>query len=387
MVPIATTTFNTTPNTSSTLSKLFQPVQVGNITLGHRVVLAPLTRYRADKTHTHTDLAVEHYAQRASVPGTLMITEGTFPAPHAGLYANVPGIWSDEQIAAWKKIADAVHAKGSFLYMQLWAIGRAAHAHELEAEGYTVVSASDIPLPGKEGQTHPRPLTIPEIKQYVQDYAQAARNAVLGAGLDGVEVHGAHGYLIDQFTQEVTNHRTDEYGGSIENRCRFALEVLDAVCDAVGAQKVGFRISPWSSWQGMRMADPKPTFTYLVSKISEAHPDLAFIHVVEPGFGGDVDLHKDDEDSNDFVRKLWLPRAFISAGRYNRDTAIQRAEETGELIGFGRLFISNPDLPLRLRKDQPLIHWDRALYYNAEDPHGYIDYPFAEENRGELKIE
>ncbi|TFK90893.1 NADH:flavin oxidoreductase/NADH oxidase [Polyporus arcularius HHB13444] len=361
---------------------LFQPVRVGDVTLGHRVVLAPLTRIRANNRHVHTDLGVTYYAQRASVPGTLLITEATFIAPYAGHFSpHAPGVWNEEQTAAWKRIADAVHERGSFIYMQIWALGRAAVPAALKAESpdYPYVSASAIPLSDRPEDV-PRALTIPEIKQYVEAFAQAARNAVHGAGCDGVEVHAAHGYLIDQFTQDVSNKRTDEYGGSIENRCRFALEVIDAVVAAVGAKKTAFRISPWSTFQDMRMEDPILTFTYLVSQVLERHPDIAYLSVVEPGLAGGIDIEARQGESNDFLRKLWLPRAFISAGRYTRESAIKRADETGELIAFGRRFISNPDLPLRLRKNIPLIPWERATYHNPEDPHGYIDYPFAEES-------
>ncbi|KAL1943308.1 hypothetical protein VTO73DRAFT_4383 [Trametes versicolor] len=368
--------------------KLFQPVKIGDVTAGHRVVLAPLTRCRANSKHVHTDLAVTYYAQRASVPGTVLISEATFIAPYAGLYAHVPGIWSEEQVASWRKIVDAVHAKGSYIYLQLWALGRAANPAELRAENpdYPYVSASDVPLPEKSDGEAPRPLTIPEIKQYVEAYAQAARNAVYGAGFDGVEVHCAHGYLIDQFIQDTSNKRTDEYGGSIENRCRFALEAIDAVVNAIGEAKTGFRLSPWSTFQGMRMADPIPTFTYLVTKLAQDYPDLAFLHQVEPGVAGGWDIDAKTGESNDFIRKIWFPRPLISAGRYTRESAIARAEETGELTAFGRLFISNPDLPLRLRKNLPLNGWDRAVYHLPEEPHGYIDYLFADENREELGV-
>ncbi|KAH9852603.1 NADH:flavin oxidoreductase/NADH oxidase [Lenzites betulinus] len=373
---------------SEPVPKLFQPMQVGDVTVGHRVVLAPLTRMRANAKFAHTDLAVTYYGQRASVPGTLLITEATFIAPYAGLFPNAPGIWSDEQIAAWKKVVDEVHAKGSYIYLQLWALGRAAHMPTLRAmdPSYPYVSSSDVELPDKTRNNgeKPRPLTLEEIKQYAQAYAQAARNAVHGAGFDGVQVHGANGYLIDQFTQDLANKRTDEYGGLIENRTRFALEVLHAVVEAVGQKKTGLRLSPWSTFQGMRMADPIPTFSYLVSKIAEKFPDFAFIDLIEPGLAGAFDAEGKEGESNDFIRKLWLPRPLITAGRYARESAIARCEETGELVAFGRLFISNPDLPLRLRKNQPLTPWDRALYYGAEDPHGYIDYPFAEGNDEEL---
>ncbi|KII86958.1 hypothetical protein PLICRDRAFT_114056 [Plicaturopsis crispa FD-325 SS-3] len=361
--------------------KLFQPIQVGDITLGHRVVLAPLTRFRANDAHVHAgDLPREYYEQRASTPGTLLISEATFIAPQAGGYPNVPGIWNDDQIAGWKKITDAVHAKGSYIYLQLWALGRAGVPDVLTKEGpYPHVSASDVPFKGNANV--PRPLTIPEIKEYVQLYATAASNAVHKAGFDGVEVHGANGYLIDQFFQDVTNHRTDEYGGSVENRARFGLEVLEAVVKAVGAKKTGIRLSPWNRFQGMRMADPKPTFKYITTRISELFPDLAFLHVVSPRVDGlDVLDVLAEGENNDFIEEIWKPRVYISAGGYSRESALKEAEEKGNLIAFGRKFLANPDLPLRLKKDLPLNEGDRATYYvyGSTDPKGYTDYPFAE---------
>ncbi|KAI0742950.1 NADH:flavin oxidoreductase/NADH oxidase [Daedaleopsis nitida] len=364
---------------SAASSALFQPMQVGDMMLAHRVVYAPCTRVRANNQGVHADLAVEHYAQRASVPGTLLISEATYISRAAeGWSAHVPGVWKDEQVAAWKRVADAVHAKGSFIYIQLWALGRAARPAQIREEDpdFAYVSASDVPLTGREDV--PRPLTTTEIKEYVAAYAEAARKAVHEAGCDGVEIHGAHGYLIDQFLQDLSNKRMDEYGGSIENRCRFALEVVDAVCQAVGEQKTAIRISPWSTFQDMRMVDPIPTFTYLVSRLATAHPNLGFLHVVEPGLAGGSDIEPQPGESNEFIRKIWLPRPLVSAGGYSREKALRVAEETGQLIAFGRAFISNPDLPLRLQKNIPLQEWDRAVFYVPEDPHGYIDYPFAD---------
>ncbi|RDX41589.1 NADH:flavin oxidoreductase/NADH oxidase [Lentinus brumalis] len=364
---------------SPTTNALFQPVRVGEITLGHRVVLAPLTRCRTNNRGVHTELAVEYYAQRASVPGTLLISEATYVSRAAeGRSANAPGVWNEEQVAAWKKVADAVHAKGSYIFMQIWALGRAARLEYIREQDpdFAYVSASDVPLSGREES--PRPLAASEIKEYVQAFAQAARNAVVGAGFDGVEIHAAHGYLVDQFTQEMSNKRTDEYGGSIDNRCRFALEIVDAVSQAVGEQKTAIRISPWSTFQDMRMVDPVPTFTYLVTRLAEDHPDLAYLHVVQVGISGGTDMVPAVGESNDFIRKIWLPRPLVSAGGYVREKAMQVAEETGQLIAFGRAFVSNPDLPLRLMKDIPLAAWDRDVFYTPEDPHGYIDYPTAE---------
>ncbi|EED82236.1 predicted protein [Postia placenta Mad-698-R] len=197
-----------------------------------------------------------------------------------------------------------------------------------------------------------------EIHEYVQLYTAAATNAIR-AGFDGVELHGANGYLIDQFLQDVSNKRTDEYGGSVENRCRFALEVIESVVKAIGVNKVAIRLSPWSTFQDMGMKDPKPTFAYLVSRIAEAHPDFAYVHVVEPRVEGNLDRIVLEAESNDFLRSIWAPRPFITAGGFTRDTAFEAAEKTGELVAFGRFFISNPDLPLRLAKNLPIIKGNR----------------------------
>ncbi|THV00307.1 FMN-linked oxidoreductase [Dendrothele bispora CBS 962.96] len=380
---------------SAITSKLFRPLTVGDVTLKHRVVMAPLTRFRANANHVPLPIVKEMYAQRASTPGTLLITEATFIAPRASGYDHAPGIWSDEQIAAWKEVTEAVHAKGSFIYLQLWAIGRIAYVNSLAKEdpSYTVVSASDIPLSDRPAtDPKPRPLSIPEIKEYIALYAQAASNAVHKAGFDGVEIHGANGYLIDQFLQDVSNKRTDEYGGSVENRTRFALEVVDAVVKAVGPRKTAIRISPWNTFQDMKMADPKPTFTHLVSEIKKSHPTLSYIHVVEPRIQGAEVVDVPEEESNDFIREIWTSpetsetstsanaRRLISAGGYTRETAIEAAEKKGDLIAFGRLFIANPDLPYRIQHDVSLTKPDRTTFYvpNSSNPDGYTDYPFTD---------
>ncbi|KAK7693086.1 hypothetical protein QCA50_002651 [Cerrena zonata] len=354
-------------------NKLFQPIKVGDIQLQHRVVLAPLTRLRANAQHVHGDLAIEYYRQRASEPGTLLISEGTFISGKAGGMPNVPGIWSDEQAVAWKKVTDAVHDKGSFLYAQLWALGRAAEPAVLALEGHEFVGASDIPITDK---SKPRPLTTAEVKEYVQMYGQAAANAVKNAGFDGVEIHAANGYFITQFLNENINNRSDEYGGSIENRARLALEVIDACVKSVGASKVGIRLSPWEQFNDMHHENPIPQYTYLVNKISESHPDLAYIHVTEPRIVG-YEIRDPKDMSNDFIRNIWSPRPLISAGGYTRDLAIEWANTKGDIIAFGRTFISNPDLPRRLREDIALTPYDRSTFYIPETAKGYTDYPFA----------
>ncbi|KAF7342493.1 putative inactive dehydrogenase EasA [Mycena venus] len=359
-------------------SKLFEPIKVGNIALQHRVVLAPLTRYKADEAHVpYLPLVAEYYGQRASRPGSLLITEATFIAARAGGYSHVPGIWSPEQIAAWKSVTQAVHAKGSFIFMQLWALGRAANYAQMQSEDPSLpyVSASDVPLSSRSGPL--RALTVAEIKEYVGLYAQAAKNAI-EAGFDGVEVHGANGYLVDQFLQDVSNKRTDHYGGNVENRARFALEVIDAVAAAIGAERTAIRFSPWSPFQEMGMPDPLPTFSYVISELAARYPSLAYLHLVEPRVSGNSEREAATHESNDALHALWAPRPFVRAGGFTRESALEAAEN-GDLVAFGRQYISNPDLPARLEKDVPLTAYDRSTFYlvGENSPQGYTDQAFA----------
>jgi NADPH2 dehydrogenase len=279
-------------------------------------------------------------------------------------------------VEGWKKVTEAVHDKGSFIFLQLWALGRAAEIAILAKENDSpYVGASPIPLPGRTEV--PRELSTDEIKEYVATYVTAAKNAIR-AGFDGVEVHGANGCLIDQFIQDVTNQRTDEYGGSIENRARFALEVVDAVVEAVGAERTGFRISPWGVISGMGMADPKPQFSYVVEQLRKHK--LAYIHVVEP-----MPAEITAEKNSDFLRDIWQGvegSTFISTNGYTRNSAIETVDNKGGLIGFGRLFMPNPDLPFRLLKDITLERGNQATWYVPGDltPAGYSDWPFAPEN-------
>ncbi|KAF7317503.1 Nadh:flavin oxidoreductase nadh oxidase [Mycena kentingensis (nom. inval.)] len=372
---------------------LFQPLRVGDIELQHRVVLTACTRFRVDDKHVPLPHVAEYYEQRASTPGTLLVTEAVLISPAAGGYPNVPGIWSDEQVAAWKTVTDRVHAKGSFIYMQLWALGRTANPDYLAADGLPFVSASDVPMgpevlpyvpntaPAKPSEApSPRPLTVAEIKGYVAAYATAAHNAVHRAGFDGVEIHGANGYLPNQFLHEGSNVRTDEYGGDIEKRARFTLEVVDAVAAAVGDRKTAIRLSPWGDFQSMFTPDPIPMYTHLVTAMRDNHPSLAYISVIEPHsirVGSDAIAHKNK--SNDFIRAIWGNRVLMSGGGYTRETAIAVAEAKGDVVGFGRQFIANPDLPYRLLHNLPLNKHERAYFYGKGDtnPKGYTDYPFA----------
>ncbi|KAJ7931718.1 hypothetical protein B0H13DRAFT_831706 [Mycena leptocephala] len=359
--------------------KLFQPTLVGDIELSHRVVFAPTTRFRADANHAPLPHVAEYYEQRASTSGSLLISEATYIAARAGGYPHAPGIWSEEQIVAWKKITDAVHAKGSYMYLQLWALGRAADVGALTADGLrdAYVSASDVPISGREP---PRPLSVEEIQEYVQLYATAASNAVHKAGFDGVEIHAANGYLLDQFLHDRSNLRTDAYGGSVENRTRFPLEVAEAVVKAVGQKKTAMRISPWGTYNDMHFDNPKPTYTHLITELRDRYPELAYLHVVEPRVDGSETVENiKDGYSNDFIRDIWGDRRLISAGGYTRETALAAAEEKGDLIAFARPYIANPDLPYRLLHGIALAVGNRALYYapGSVDPKGYTDYPFA----------
>ncbi|KAL0953037.1 hypothetical protein HGRIS_007239 [Hohenbuehelia grisea] len=361
--------------------KLFQPIKVGRLELKHRIVLAPLTRMRTDTDHVPLlPTVLEYYQQRSRTPGTLLITEATLIAPQAGGYTNVPGIWSDAQVNAWKQITDAVHAQGSFINLQLWAQGRTGRPEVLAADGYPYVSASDIPMDRRD--VSPRPLTKDEIKEYIDLHGIAASNAVNRAGFDGVEIHGANGYLIDQFLQDVSNTTDDEYGGSIENRARFGLEVVKSVVDAVGQDSTSIRLSPWNIYQGMGMADPKPTFSYFVSRIAEYFRNLAYLHLVE-----DYDFVSDHRNEsygtpgkdNEFIRDIWGSRPFITNGGHDLKSAIATAEQ-GNIVAFGRQFISNPDLPYKLINNLPLSIYDRSTFYGPGDASGkgYTDYTFAE---------
>ncbi|KAG0647820.1 Chanoclavine-I aldehyde reductase fgaOx3 [Hyphodiscus hymeniophilus] len=359
------------------MSRLFQPLKVGNVELQHRVVMAPLTRFRADDSHVPLPIVKEYYAQRASVPGTLLISEATFIAPPAAGYANAPGIWSKEQIEGWKQVTEAVHKKGSFMYLQLWALGRAASAEVMEKEfGRKVVSASDIPF---EGGSKPTPLTEEEIWEFVGLYKQAALNAI-EAGFDGVEIHGANGYLIDQFLQDVSNKRTDAWGGSIEKRARFGLEVAKAVVDAVGGERTAIRMSPHSPFQGMKMANPVPQFSYFVEKLKPLK--LSYIHVVESRVSGNGDIEATEKV--DFMIDIWANQSpvFI-AGGFRTDSAYRAVDEeypTKDIvIVMGRYFIANPDLVFRIKNRLDFTPYDRKLFYNKGQTEGYTTWPFSKE--------
>ena len=360
--------------------RLFQPLKVGTMTLQHRLAMAPLTRFRADDEHVPTAIMAEYYGQRASVPGTLLVSEATFVSPAAGGMANVPGIWSAAQVAAWRAVTEAVHARGGAIVCQLWYLGRAADPRVAAREGFRIRSASAVAMPGVEGAPVPEEMTREEIAEAVREYAAAARNAV-AAGFDAVEIHGANGYLVDQFLQDTCNRRTDEYGGSVENRSRFAVEVVRAVADAVGPERTAIRLSPWSTFQGMRMKDPVPQFEDVIRRISGL--GLAYLHLVLPRISGSTETEFVGQDESlDFAVKLWDGPLLI-AGGLTPETARQLVDEEYKekdvVATFGRYFISTPDLPFRIKEGIPLNPYNRSTFYVPKSPVGYTDQPFSEE--------
>jgi 2,4-dienoyl-CoA reductase-like NADH-dependent reductase (Old Yellow Enzyme family) len=355
---------------------IFSPIKVGNNLLKHRVVLAPLTRLRATVDAIPTDLQVEYYKQRAS-EGGLLITEATGISRLSGGYPHAPGIYNKSQIENWQKVTKAVHAKkGSLIFLQLWHIGRAGSKY-LNPNQEEVVSASSIAITGKNmaGGDYevPHALEIDEIKAIVQDYRQAALNAI-EAGFDGVEIHGANGYLIDQFINSSSNKRTDIYGGSIENRSRFALEVIDAIVEVVGAERTAIRLSPGAAFQDMKDDTPVETWSHLTSEIQTKHPNLSYLHFIEAR-GDMMGESVNTVDTLEPYRQIWKG-PFITAGGFstNIEHAIDTAEKTGNLIAFGRTFIANPDLPERLRNSWELNKYDRSTFY-VQSAEGYTDYP------------
>ncbi|KAI1349181.1 putative N-ethylmaleimide reductase [Xylaria sp. FL0043] len=357
-------------------SRLFSPVRVGNMKLAHRIGMSPLTRLRAGDDRVPLDMVVDYYSQRASVPGTLLISEGVFISEVDGAIPNAPGIYNDRQIRGWKRITDAVHSRGCYIYCQLWALGRADLRPCGEVEGMPIHSSSATPL---NGQAPPHALTVEEIQGKIDNYVRAARNA-MAAGFDGVELHGANGYLIDQFTQDVCNKRDDAYGGSIKNRSRFAVELVAAVSRAIGSQRVGIRLSPWSTFNDMRMKDPVPQFSDLITKLSNLK--IAYLHLIEARVAGTEDKNAGPLETLAFAYALWKGPLLV-AGGFTPESARRLVDvelpDRDVVVMFGRRFISTPDLPFRIRQNIPLAEYDRATFYMPKQVTGYADYPYCDE--------
>jgi len=351
---------------------LFQPYTSGSLTLANRVVLAPLTRNRAGAGFVPSEFAATYYSQRASAG--LLISEASQISRQGQGYQDTPGIYSQAQIDGWRKVTEAVHAKGGRIFLQLWHVGRVSHV-DLQEGGAAPVAPSAIRAKTKTfvnnsfvDVSEPRALELDELPGIVNDFRQAAANAI-AAGFDGVEIHGANGYLLDQFAKDGANVRTDAYGGSVENRARLLLEVTAAVVDEIGADRTGVRISPVSPAGGISSSDPQAQFNHIVEQLDAL--GIGYLHVVEGATGGPRNVAPFDFDA---LRRRFR-NTYIANNGYDLDLANTRlAQGKADLIAFGRPFIANPDLVERLRAGAPLAAFNAATLYGG-GAEGYIDYP------------
>jgi len=351
---------------------LFEPHTLGGLTLANRIVMAPLTRNRAGAGLVPNELAATYYAQRASAG--LIIAEATQVSAQAQGYQDTPGLYTPEQIAGWRKVTDAVHAKGGRIFVQLWHVGRVSHV-DVQPGGTAPVAPSAIRAATKTfvnngfaDVSEPRALELDELPGIVNDFRQAAANAI-AAGFDGVEIHGANGYLLEQFIKDGANQRTDAYGGSVENRARLLLEVVAAVIKEIGADRTGVRISPVSPANGISSSDPQPQYDYIVEQLSAL--GIVYLHVVEGATAGPRDVAPFDYDA---LRRRFK-QTYLANNGYDLELATARLNEgKAELFAFGRPFISNPDLVERLKTEAPLAPLNPATLYGGGAA-GYIDYP------------
>ena len=357
------------------MPSLFDPITLGAVTAPNRILMAPLTRGRATRDHVPTPDMVTYYSQRAGAG--LIITEATGISRQGTGWPFVGGIWTAEQVAGWKPVTDAVHKAGGRIFVQLWHMGRLVHPNFLGGE--KPVSSSATTAPGKgytyEGRftyEEARPLRLDEIPGLLEDYRNAARNAV-AAGFDGVEIHAANGYLIDQFLRDNSNFRTDAYGGSIENRIRLLTEVTQAIADAIGADRTAVRLSPNGDTQGANDSNPQALFPAAAAALSKI--GIAFLELREPGFDGTFGKAEVDPIAP-LIRKVFNGPLVL-----NSDYTLEKAQAAlaageADAIAFGRPFIANPDLPQRLAKNIPLTADNMATWY-TQGPEGYTDYPAA----------
>ena len=353
------------------MTSLFDPIKIGALNLPNRIVMAPLTRSRSGSSRIPNDLMKEYYTQRSKAG--LIISEATAVAPMGVGYADTPGIWSDEQVEGWRKITDAVHAAGGRILMQLWHVGRVSDPMFLD--GKQPIAPSAIRLRGNVSlvrpeipYVNPRALELSEIQQVIEQFRKGAENAKK-AGFDGVEIHGANGYLLDQFLQDSTNHRTDNYGGSLENRARFMLEVADAVVSVWGADRVGMHLAPKGDAHDMGDSDLLGTFTYVATELGKRK--LAFI------------CARESVGDGWFAPKLKsaFGGVYIANQSFTKESASEvLKEKEADAVAFGRLFIANPDLPYRFLINAPLNEPDVSTFYAATSK-GYTDYPFIEKEK------
>jgi N-ethylmaleimide reductase len=353
---------------------LFAPATLGPLALKNRLVMAPMTRSRAVEAGTPNDLMVEYYGQRATAG--LIVTEGTSPSPNGTGYARIPGLWSPAQVTGWKLVTDAVHARGGRVFAQLMHTGRVGHPLNLPAGG-ELLAPSAVAAPGemytdaKGMQPHPVPraMTETDVRRAIEEYVAASRNAI-AAGFDGVELHGANGYLMEQFISPDTNRRSDAWGGSVEKRLGFVLEVARQVVAAIGGHRVGIRLSPYGVNAGMT-AYPEIDETYRKLVPALAATGLQYVHLVDHSAMGAPPVPAELKLA---LRQAW-PRTFILAGGFDRPGAEAALREgRADLIAFGRPFLANPDLVARLQKELPLNPPDFATFYTP-GPKGYTDYP------------
>ena len=348
-------------------------MQLGPLTLANRIVMAPLTRSRAGAADVPSEMAIEYYVQRASAG--LIIAEATQVSSQGKGYVFTPGIYSADQVQAWKKITDAVHVAGGRIFLQLWHVGRISH-RTLQPDGALPVAPSAIK---PEGQAYtedgfvaletPRALATSEMPEIVQQYRSGAENA-LAAGFDGVEIHAANGYLLDQFLRDKTNQRTDAYGGSIENRSRLLMEVTAAVVKVWGGDRVGIRLSPLSTFGDIADTNPEALFSYVVEQLNAF--ELVYLHVIEGDTGGAREMPGGFDPQ---ILRRRFKGAYMANNGYDRQMALDaRANDSADLIAFGRPYIGNPDLVARLRIAAPLAQPDQATMYGG-GAEGYIDYP------------
>lgn len=358
---------------SETADILFSPVRVGALELPHRIVMSPLTRSRAGAGHAPGAMNATYYAQRATA--ALIITEATHFSEQGIGYPSTPGIHTPQQIAGWRLVTDAVHARGGRIFLQLWHVGRVSHP-SMQPDGELPVGASPIAAEGElftstgmQKFIAPRALETGEIPGIVEGFRRGAVNA-REAGFDGVEVHGANGYLLDQFLEDSTNQRTDAYGGAIENRARLLLEVVAAVAGVWGAERVGVRLSPGGTFNSMHDSDPARTFGYVARELSRF--GIAYLHVIEPEGGINVDGTQTSATKH--LRAIFEGKIITAAGYDQAKAGRVIAAGDADLVAFGKLFIANPDLPQRFRTGAPLNPPDTQSFYGG-DERGYIDYP------------
>ncbi|QDE39649.1 alkene reductase [Luteibacter pinisoli] len=361
-------------------SSLFKPVTLGPYTLAHRVVMAPLTRMRSEQPGSRPgDLMVEHYAQRAT-KGGFIVAEATVVSPNGDGYLGSPGIYSDAQIPGWKRVVDAVHAKGGLIFLQLFHAGRQSHV-DMQPDGSLPVAPSVVE--GYEGVAYTKNGWVPasphralaeaEVVDMVEQFRLAAERGKQ-AGFDGIELHGANGYLIDQFLQDGSNQRTDRYGGSIENRARFLLEITRAAISVWGKERVGVRLGPNGNFGGMHDSNPEALFTYVAAELDAL--GIAYLHLIEPRVLGNAeDATKDQNPVASRQLRQVFHGTLIAAGGFKPASAAALVDEgTVDLVAFGRYFISNPDLPARIANGWPLADYDRDTFYGGTAV-GYTDYP------------